>query len=107
MRLEGSGPAKLAQAIRKIGYNEYDRFELATVTSVAPLTIKVDNVPLTLDAADIVLCERLADRTVKLRAADGTVTEYTALSPLEAGDRVIVASMNNGQHYVVLDRLAR
>lgn len=104
MAAEGTGASQLAQVIGRLGYNEYDRFELATVTSASPITVKIDGMTFDLDASDLVIAERLTDRTVSLSTDGVTFTDYTAKSPLTAGDRVIVASMSNGQYYVVLDK---
>ncbi|MGF7033747.1 hypothetical protein J2T17_004695 [Paenibacillus mucilaginosus] len=51
------------------------------------------------------MSEHLTERTLRIRNADGSISEMTVLSPLEVGDRLIVASMNDGQKYVVIDRL--
>lgn len=102
---EGTGASRFADAIGRWGHNEYDRFELATVTSITPTTIKLDNDPLTLDAFDLVFAEHLTThkRMVKTQGSDFE-TEMTFLSPLTVGDRVIIVKTNGGQTYVVLDR---
>ncbi|WP_429312091.1 DUF2577 family protein [Paenibacillus mucilaginosus] len=105
MRFEGTGANRLRQAIRAYGFNDYDRFEYATLISVAPTVIKVDHCPIEFDAFDLVMSEHLTERTLRIRNADGSISEMTVLSPLEVGDRLIVASMNDGQKYVVIDRL--
>ncbi|UKS30148.1 DUF2577 domain-containing protein [Paenibacillus sp. HWE-109] len=103
--LQGTGISRLVQAIREIGRNDYDRIELATVTVALPaIAIKIDNMALTLDAGDIVIAEHLTEHTRQVTINGGSVAEMTVKSPLEAGDRVIVVSMNGGQSYVVLDK---
>lgn len=134
-RIEGSGASKLVQLIRQIGYNDFDRLELATVTSPPPdLRIKIDNMPIELEADDVLVAEYLtrhtrivtikheqdAERDVgdtvpfpKDNDSDGDL--YRKLSYVElqfedvlkAGDRVLVSSMNDGQSYVILDRVRK
>jgi hypothetical protein len=102
---EGTGISRLSTVISKLGRNDFDRFELATVTSIAPTTIKLDNDPLLLDAFDLVIAEHLTTHKRKVIAEGSDVeTETTFVSPLTVGDRVIVVETNGGQTYVVLDR---
>ncbi|WP_248928974.1 DUF2577 family protein [Paenibacillus hamazuiensis] len=102
-QLEGNGITKLTQVIKHVGYNDFDRIELATVTSLTPTLIRVDNMKIDLDAFDLVFAKHLTDRTLTVVNPDGTKTAMLVESPLQVGDRVIVASMNGGQTYVVLD----
>jgi hypothetical protein len=103
--LQGTGISRLVQAIREIGRNEYDRFELATITAIIPsITLKVDNMAFSLDASDLVIAEHLTQHTRQVTINGGTLSEMVVNSPLEVGDRVIVVSMNGGQSYVVLDK---
>lgn len=101
---EGSGISQLAQMIRKHGYNDFDRFELATITSITPTRVQVDGMKIELDAFDIVIAEHLTEhiRTVSINGGDDT--EMIVRTPLNVGDRVIVASMSGGQTYVVIDK---
>jgi hypothetical protein len=100
---EGSGISQLAQRIRQLGYNEYDKFQLATVISRMPMRIKIDHWPLTLDAEDLVFAEYLTDR-IMTTVTDGIETEVLVKSPLKVGDRVIVSSMNGEQTFLVVDK---
>lgn len=105
-RFEGSGVSKLKQAIRKYGYNEFDRYELATVTAPPPaIAIKVDNVPIVFDAADLIIAEHLTEHKRTVSIGGGEPVEMIVESPLQAGDRVIVASMSGGQAYVVVGKV--
>ncbi|QQE73150.1 DUF2577 domain-containing protein [Brevibacillus composti] len=137
-RLEGSGVSQLKQMIARIGYNRFDRLELATVVSPPPdLRIRIDNMALDLEADDLVVAEHLtrhkrivtitheelAERDLGDKIErDGLdtddmvegnpITEYrhayvelTFEDVLKPGDRVIVASMNDGQAYLILDRV--
>jgi hypothetical protein len=132
---EGSGGSQLVQLIRHFGYNQEVNIELGTVTADAPnIRIKVDNMKIELDAADLVVAEHLTAHTrhiqitasgdanltshsittepsssytsFTLNSSDLTVTDATIsyIDELKTGDRVIVASVNDGQLYIVLDR---
>lgn len=98
------------------------------------IKVKIDNMSVELEKDDLVIAERLTNhsRKVTLRSgdvffgsteldgepipfpiseiscADGSLTAndatITFLDELKAGDRVIVASMNKGQTYVILDK---
>ncbi|WP_028553154.1 DUF2577 family protein [Paenibacillus sp. UNC451MF] len=124
--IEGSNASKFAQLIKKIGFNEFDRLDLATIISVSPvLRIQVDNMKIELDASDVIVAEHLTDHerivTIKsdLKSDPDSISELdkglsssddienailTVKSPLNTGDRVIVASANSGQSYVILDK---
>lgn len=103
--LQGTGASRLAQMIGRMGYNEYDRFELATVTAALPtIRVKVDGMKIELDTSDVIIAERLTEHTRQVTINGGTLSEMVVKSPLEVGDRVIVASANNGQSYVILDK---
>jgi Protein of unknown function (DUF2577) len=87
-RLEGDGAARLIQLIRQHGYNKDVDIELATVTSAPPdIKLKIDNTKLEIDKDDIVMTETF---------------EKAAAQP---GDRVVVASVKNGQLYIVFDKV--
>jgi hypothetical protein len=132
---EGSGGSQLVNLIRHFGYNKDVDIELGTVTADAPaIKVKIDNMKIELDAADLVVSEHLTAHTrhiqitatgnanitstsvssvpsstytsFTLSDSDLTVTDATLdyLDELKTGDRVIVASVNNGQLYIVLDR---
>lgn len=136
-RLEGSGASQLAQVIKRLGYNAYDKFELATVTAPPPtLKIKIDNMAVELEDDDVIVAQHLTrhKRIVTIEheelkernlgdmvVQDGLDTddmvegnpittykhsyvELTFEDVLKTGDRVIVASINDGQSYVILDR---
>ncbi|OXM86457.1 DUF2577 domain-containing protein [Paenibacillus rigui] len=125
--VEGSNVSKFVQLIRHIGYNDFDRFELATVLSPPPaLRIRVDHMKIDLDAADVVVAEHLTEHGRSVRFQNDPISSASAdedsgtpsplpsgdvlltfKSPLQAGDRVIIASANAGQTYVILDKAVR
>lgn len=109
-RLEGSGPSQLVQLIKQIGYNKDIDIELATVTSSSPLKVKVDNMKIELEGSDLVIAEYLTKHTREIRITteptdDGLDSSYLHYrDELKTGDRIIVASINDGQTYIILDR---
>lgn len=126
-RIEGQGGSKLIQLIKQFGYNQDVNIELATVTSSAPnLKIKVDNMDVELEKDDLIVAEYLTahSRTVKLTSSSVSdsmtsagyeshthnITSLTIEGKLDfndvlkTGDRVIVAEINDGQSFIVLDR---
>ncbi|MDR6883561.1 DUF2577 family protein [Bacillus sp. 3255] len=105
IRLEGTGPSRLAQIISQIGRNDFDKLEIATVTSQAPLTIRVNGMKFDLHADDVIVADCVTDREEVIRRQDGTYETITRMNGLKVGDRVIVSSMNGGQLYAILDRM--
>lgn len=57
-----------------------------------------------LDADDVILAEHLAEHTRTVSISGGANTTMTVRGALVANDRVIVASTNGGQTYVILDK---
>lgn len=101
----GSGISQLVQVMRAIGHNDFDRFEIATVTSAPPvLTLRINGMKFDLDASDLVVAEHLLEHKRTVSLSGGSDVEMTVRAALQPGDRVIVASMNGGQSYVVIDR---
>lgn len=85
-RLEGRGGSQLAQLIRMIGYNRDVDIRFGTITSPPPdIKLRIDNVPIEFDREDVVV-------------------GWSVRNDLEMGSRVIVATINNGQLHVILDR---
>lgn len=117
--IEGSGISQFKALIQTLGYNKDVDIEFATVTAAPPnLRIKIDNMPVELDADDLVICEHLTEHTRKATISGGTVeidgqaASFTVTdadikvgAALATGDRVIVASNETAQVYVILDRI--
>ena len=133
--LEGGGASKFVQLIQKFGYNKGIEIELATVTASAPnIKIKLDNMAEELLAEDIIIAEQLTKhkRKVQLNIPKLTLTGFTtptggnvtgqgsAVTPvntetvfaeieftdeLKKDDRVLVVATEDGQTYIVLDRV--
>jgi Protein of unknown function (DUF2577) len=121
---EGNGASQLVQLMKIHGHNKDVDIELATVTAAPPaLRIKIDNMPIELEADDLIVAERLTTRKEKITITAPTVTatavgggnipvqlltlteaEIEYGDELSIGDRVIVAEVNEGQTYIILDR---
>lgn len=86
------------------------------------ILVQIDNMKIVLDADDLIIPESLKERTVKITFNNVDVTgrvegggALTSLSvssadmkiesPLSKGDRVIIASTNNGQRFILLDKV--
>jgi hypothetical protein len=66
-RIEGSGGSQLLQLIQTFGYNKDLDLVFGTVTSDAPnLKIKVDNMKVELDKADLMIAEHLTIHSRKV-----------------------------------------
>lgn len=103
IRLEGNGASQLVQLIRGLGRNIDTTFEIGTVTKVNPLAIRLNNTSFELSREDVVLAERLIEKSVDLNIGGSTYT-VKINEGLKAGDKVIIASTEEGQTYYVLDR---
>lgn len=104
--MEGNGFSQLVEIIREIGRNDFDKFEYATVIAPPPsIIIRVDNMPIDLDRDDVVIAGHLLEheRAAKIDSGGGYNDVTIAFDhALPAGQRILVASMNNGQKYAVL-----
>ncbi|MBS5511633.1 MAG: DUF2577 domain-containing protein [Clostridium sp.] len=112
------------QAVRAVEAGNPVNFFFGTVISVAPLQIAVDQ-QLTLDQDQLVLSRNVTQHTVRVSMAwstgktgggsgekafedhthtvtGGTLTVHNALT---AGEKVLIARQQEGQKYIVLDRV--
>ncbi|MGG4344351.1 DUF2577 family protein [Paenibacillus lautus] len=104
--IEGGGFSQLKHVVKTIGHNRDVDIEFATVLSPLPdIRIKIDNMPIELDADDVVVCEHLRDHKREITINGGEIAEMTVMSPLMAGDRVAVVMYSDNQGYLVLDRI--
>lgn len=104
-KLEGSGISQLTQIIKHVGRNDFDRFEVATVTAAPPaLKVKLDSTALELLADDIIVAEHLTEHKRRAQINGGADVDLVLRTGLAVGDRVILVSMNEGQSYVLLDK---
>jgi hypothetical protein len=68
------------------------------------LRVQIDGMKFPLEADDLIVAESLTqhERTVSINGgADATLTFK---DELKVADRVILASLNGGQNYVIIDR---
>lgn len=106
MTLEGNAQSKLVQVIRKYGANTDTRIEFGTITSAFPsFSVLIDGMKIELDADDCVVAEHLTQHTRTVSINGGTASSMVVNSVLNVGARVIVAQINDGQTYVILDRI--
>lgn len=103
---EGSGATKLRHVIKALGYNKDVDIEYGTVTAAPVLRIKLDNESHELDGDDFDICEHLTEHTRTAMINGGPYTSTIVFDgALSVGDRVVVASFNAGQRYLILDRV--
>lgn len=106
MLIEGGGISHFKAIIKDIGYNKDVDIEFATVLAPLPdILIKIDNMPIQLDADDVTVCEHLREHKREVTINSGEVVEMVVKSPLKAGDRVAVATYADNQGYLVIDRV--
>lgn len=101
---EGSDMSQLVQRIRKIGYNKDIDIEYGTVTAPPPaIEVRLDSDEIPLDVGDLIITQWLTQHT-RTATINGTPTTIVFDNALKAGDRVLVASMDDKQQYVILDK---
>lgn len=95
----------------------YIGLELATVISPMPdLVIKIDNMNVELTKSDVLLCESLISRQYSVELLGSNADNYYInledaklkfLDLLSSGDRVLVSAIQNGQIYVIIDKVIK
>ncbi|OME86929.1 hypothetical protein BK120_08375 [Paenibacillus sp. FSL A5-0031] len=103
---EGGAGSKLRSLIKRVGANTDTRIEFGTITSAFPsFSVLVDGMKIELDADDCVVAEHLTKhiRTVSINGGAASIMDVNSV--LTVGARVIVAQINDGQTYVILDRI--
>ena len=105
MQIEGDGGSQFVQMIRQFGFNSDTNIELGTVTaSATSLRVRLDGMSIDLEADDMIVAAHLTKHKRRIRVNGGAEQEHEFMDELTAGDRVIVASANEGQSYYVIDR---
>lgn len=104
--IEGGGVSQLKSVVKQLTYVKSADIEFATVLAPPPsIRVAVDSMKIELDADDLAICESLT-KTTRDATINGSATVIIEIdNSLKAGDRVVVASINDGQLYVILDRL--
>jgi hypothetical protein len=99
------------QLIKKIALEAMNassplRFMEATVVSAPPdLKIELrDNDKLIIPTDLIIVSEYLSKHTRQIRVNGGTPQTYEFMDELKSGDRVMVAAIQGGQSFFILDR---
>lgn len=104
LNIEGSGASKIAQLMRKYGYNKDLDAEVAVVLSPLPnLSVKLASDGLVLERSDLVVAEWLTEHTRSV-LLNGSPAEITFQAQLAAGDKVIVVCAEESQQYFVIDK---
>lgn len=103
-------------AVDAVGANNPSGFYFGTVVSASPIKIKID-AKLVLGAAQLVLTRSVTTYTVPVDVTWETETkeghihnvtgkkEMTIHNELAAGDSVILARVQGGQKYIVIDKV--
>lgn len=105
-RLEGNGASRMVQLIRQHGHNVDVRFHVATVKSVSPFAIRLpgDNFDIT---DDLLIVSQALLPHERPATIDGGATVTIAFQDgyINVNDEVIVAETNDGQRYIVLEKV--
>lgn len=105
-RLEGNGASRMVNLMRQFGYNEDAKFHVATVKSVSPFAIRLpgDNFDITDDLLIVSQSLLPHERSAKI---DGGATVTIAFQDgyVNVNDSVIVVETNEGQRYIVLEKV--
>ena len=103
--IEGSGASQFVRMLQHFGSAAGTKIELGTVTVAAPsLQVRIDNMSIDLEPDDLIVAAHLTKHKRRIRVDGGAEQEYEFMDELAVGDRVIVASADNGQNYYVIDR---
>ena len=89
-------------AIDAVNSTQPVQFVFGTVTSVSPLKIQVTP-KLTLGAANLVVCGTLSKKSTTT-TVNGTKVTVTFDNSLKKNDSVILARMQGGNKYLVMDK---
>jgi hypothetical protein len=104
--IEGSGVSQFKDIMKQLTYIKSADIEFATILAPPPsIRVVVDGMKIELDADDLAICESLTKTTRNGTVNGGDTVIIEIDNALKAGDRVVIASINKGQLYVILDRL--
>lgn len=117
-RLEGNGASRMVQMMKRFGHNEDVKFHVALVKSVSPFAIRLqgDNFDITDDLLIVSQAVLPHERQVKITGQatlgneSGAFTGDTLTLTYNEGyinvnDEVIVVETNDGQRYIVLEKV--
>jgi Protein of unknown function (DUF2577) len=100
------------QTIKKIALEAVQaesplRLVEATIVSPPPdIQIRLKNNPKLVIPSDIIsIAEHLTRHKRQIRVNGGTVQEYEFMDELKTGDKVMVAAIQGGQSFFIIDRI--
>lgn len=78
----------------------------AVVVSDSPVSIRLkSNAKLEIPNEIIIVSEHLTNHTRQMRVNGGTVQTYEFMDGLKTGEKVMVAAIQGGQSFFILDRI--
>lgn len=78
----------------------------STVVSARPLSIQLgNNKKMKLPSDVLIVAEHLTNHTREIRVNGGTVQTYEFMDGLKTGDKVMVAVIQGGQSFFIIDRV--
>ncbi|WP_088072403.1 DUF2577 family protein [Gottfriedia luciferensis] len=104
-RLEGNGASRFIRLMQIYGKNDSMNVDYATITAVNPFKLRIDGWRFDLESDDFEICEYLSKHKRQVRISGGEVVGLEFQDELKVEDRVVVVSYNNGQRFIVLDRV--
>lgn len=82
------------------------RFVKSTVVSASPLNIQLgNNKRMILPSSVIIVSEHLTNHKREIRVNGGAVQTYEFMDELKKGDKVMVAVVQGGQSFFIIDRV--
>ncbi len=105
-RLEGSGVHRLIQLIQRHGHNVDVKFHTATVTSLDPFHIRLVGDNFDIEEDSLIVAQNLLahERQATINGGDPVTLSFTE-ALVAAGDEVLVVEIQDGQSYIVLDKV--
>lgn len=84
----------------------------ATVKSLSPLTIVLQNNLLEVKSPVVSMCESLTEKKITVKWHDTTDSgvdnfedDYVVRDGIAVGDKVVTLRFNSGQHYLIIDKV--
>jgi hypothetical protein len=105
-RLEGGGAHRLIQLFQRHGHNTDVKFHVATVISVDPFHIRLvgDNFDIEEDSLTVAQNLLAHERQVSIDGGAAVTMSFTE-ALVEINDEVLVVEVQDGQSYIVLDKV--
>lgn len=104
-RLEGSGAHRLIQLIKKHGFNQDMKVHIASVVSVEPFAIRLVGDVFDIESDSLIVAQNLLSHERKISIDGGQISTMKVEALVTAGNEVIVLEIQDGQTYVVLDKV--